>query len=669
MRWVDFIPEADVELKRQAPEASKALGAEVTFEFINANDLQPRITAAIQSGSGADIFQMLWNWPHLYANALVDVSDVAEPIGKAQGGFYDVFDASAKVNGRWLARSPRHRRQRHRLPPVVVHAEIGLKEFPKTWDEWREAGKKLKAKGKPVGQALGHSFGDPPTFAYPLLWTSAAPRSTRAARRSSSTARARLESVKFMQAFWKDACDEGGLAWDDTNNNRAFHAGELSATLNGASIYIVAKRQKDKIKDDKGEPLWQDIEHAALLPEGPAGQFALYGAFQHCGHEVLEEPEAGQGLPKWLHQKENYGKWFEVNEGYSVGAPRCGKSTRCGPRSTSRCRSSAGPRGNADARPPGPGHGQGHRGLYEVHHRRHVRQGRPGHQGRGRGEVGRGRAQEDLRRMTVRDPKGGPMKRRTFLKVTGIAGILAAHRAPAFAQGTKLHILRWVDFIPACDVELKRQAGEASKALGAEVQFEFINANDLQPRITAAIQSQSGPDIVHMLHNWPHLYENGLRRGQRPGRVAGQGAGRLLRAVGGVHEGGQPVHGPAPQHRPGLIAYRKSWFDEVGATTSPKTLRGLRQVGMKLKKKGHPLGQTLGHTFGDAPAWAYPAAVELRRDGDRQERQDGARQQGIGGGREVHDRPSGRTPATRAAWPGTTPTTTAPSWPARSAPR
>src|SRR5437016_12618041 len=103
VRWVDFIPEADVELKRQAPEASKALGAEVTFEFINANDLQPRITAAIQSGSGADIIQMLWNWPHLYANGLVDVSDVAEPLGKAQGGFYEAFEASARVNNRWHA--------------------------------------------------------------------------------------------------------------------------------------------------------------------------------------------------------------------------------------------------------------------------------------------------------------------------------------------------------------------------------------------------------------------------------------------------------------------------------------------------------------------------------------------------------------------------------------
>src|SRR5262249_14131980 len=100
VRWVDFIPQAAGALKRPAPEASRPLGAEVPFDFINANDLQPRITAAIQSGSGADIIQMLWNWPHLYANGLVDVSDVAEPLGKAQGGFYDVFDAAAKVNGK-----------------------------------------------------------------------------------------------------------------------------------------------------------------------------------------------------------------------------------------------------------------------------------------------------------------------------------------------------------------------------------------------------------------------------------------------------------------------------------------------------------------------------------------------------------------------------------------
>src|SRR3989449_1594306 len=103
VRWVDFIPESDVERKRQMPEASRALGAEVVLETINANDLQPRITAAIQSGSGADIFIMLYNWAQLYGSQLVDVSDLATSLARSEGGFYDVWPSSAHVGGLWLA--------------------------------------------------------------------------------------------------------------------------------------------------------------------------------------------------------------------------------------------------------------------------------------------------------------------------------------------------------------------------------------------------------------------------------------------------------------------------------------------------------------------------------------------------------------------------------------
>ena len=59
---------------------------------------------------------------------------------------------------------------------------------------------------------------------------------------------------------------------------------------------------------------------------------------------------------------------------------------------------------------------------------------------------------------------------RTFLKVgsavgavsalVGLDGILAARRAPAYAQGTKLHLLHWVDFVPEGDVELKRRIAQ-----------------------------------------------------------------------------------------------------------------------------------------------------------------------------------------------------------------
>src|SRR5436309_8708013 len=169
VRWVDFIPESDVELKRSMAEASKALGAEVTLETINANDLQPRITAAIQSGSGADIFNFQYNWPHLYQNGVVDVSDVANDVAKAEGGLYDVWAPSCQVNGKWLS-----------VPHSIVGnavayrrswlKEAGASTYPKTWDDTRKLFAILKKKGKPYGQTLGHTFGDAPTFTYPMTW-------------------------------------------------------------------------------------------------------------------------------------------------------------------------------------------------------------------------------------------------------------------------------------------------------------------------------------------------------------------------------------------------------------------------------------------------------------------------------------------------------------------
>ncbi len=319
VRWVDFIPEADVELKRQMPEASKALGAEVTLETINANDLQPRITAAIQSGSGADIFMFQYNWAHLYANAVVDVSDVANEVAKAQGGFYAVYPPSCRVGTRWLA-----------VPHSIIGnaiayrrswlKEVGADQFPKTWEDARKVFTELKKKGKPYGQTLGHTFGDAPTFTYPMLWTYGGAETDPSGKRVViSTEGATDSSVRFMQGFWKDACDEGGLAWDDTNNNRAFHAGEISATLNGASIYIVAKRQKDKIKDEKGEPMWQDIDHA-LLPGGPAGAFLLFLNHSHAVMKYSKNQKLAKDFLRWLHKKENFEKWFVISEGYSVGA-------------------------------------------------------------------------------------------------------------------------------------------------------------------------------------------------------------------------------------------------------------------------------------------------------------------------------------------------------------
>src|SRR2546425_3123039 len=112
---------------------------------------------------------MLYNWAQLYGSQLVDVSDLATALARSEGGFYDVWPSSAHVGGHWLA-----------VPHSIIGnavayrrswlREAGAHEYPKTWDEARKLFAQLKQKGKPYGQTLGHTFGDAPTFCYPMLW-------------------------------------------------------------------------------------------------------------------------------------------------------------------------------------------------------------------------------------------------------------------------------------------------------------------------------------------------------------------------------------------------------------------------------------------------------------------------------------------------------------------
>src|SRR5438270_5863351 len=104
LRWVDFVPASDEVLRKEiAPECQKVLGMTLNVETINGNDIQARTTAAIQSGSGPDVICGLNNWPQLYAESIVDVSDLAEEIGKAQEGFYKESTVVANDGKKWIA--------------------------------------------------------------------------------------------------------------------------------------------------------------------------------------------------------------------------------------------------------------------------------------------------------------------------------------------------------------------------------------------------------------------------------------------------------------------------------------------------------------------------------------------------------------------------------------
>jgi multiple sugar transport system substrate-binding protein len=321
LRWNDFVPASDQLLRREiAAECGKALGLKLNVETINANDIQARVTSAVQSGSGPDIVCALNNWPQLYAESVTDVSDLAEEIGKAQGGFYETSRVVANDGRRWIA-----------VPWSIVGLQIAYRKswfqevgyadgkFPQTWEEYREAGKKLKAKGRPIGQTLGHTFGDAPAFAYPYLWSWGGKEVEADGKTVVLNSKETVEAVRFMVGFWKDAHDEGGLAWDDSSNNRAFLSGTCCATLNGASIYIEALRKPDSYQTENGKPLKDDILHAPL-PKGPGGQFSFHVPFSNMLMGYSKNQKAAKDFLRWISSKEVFEKWFVSQKGFSVGA-------------------------------------------------------------------------------------------------------------------------------------------------------------------------------------------------------------------------------------------------------------------------------------------------------------------------------------------------------------
>lgn len=314
LRWNDFVPACDQLLRTKLlPEAEKALGIKVTYETVNGNDLQPRITSGIQSGAGPDLIMLFNNHPHLYKASLVDVSDVAEAVGKDQGGFYDISIGNCSSGGKWFS-----------MPMAIIgamnvyrkswFAEVGYNKFPETWDQYRDLGKKLKAKGYPIGQSLGQSFGDPPTFVYPLLWSYGVTEVDDKGKVVLNSKEA-VELVKWMTAAWKDSFDEGGLAWDDASNNRAFLAGTICSTLNGASIYIEALRKPEQYKTLEGKPLHEDCLHSPL-PAGPKGQFGMHTYTSHVVPSYSKNVAATKELLKFIHKQENYDQWFSTAQGF-----------------------------------------------------------------------------------------------------------------------------------------------------------------------------------------------------------------------------------------------------------------------------------------------------------------------------------------------------------------
>lgn len=308
-----FVPAAQDFFTKQAKDWGKQNGVDVTTDYINWPDLQPRTTSAVQAGSGPDIVEMWPGIPYLFADKLVDMTDLAEKWGQANGGYYDWVTKTASVNGQWKT-MPHGTSSIAVIYRTDLFKAAGYDTFPETWEDFFKAGKALKAAGHPLGQALGQSLGDPPSFCYPYMWSYGAMEVEEDGKTVAFNKPTFVDGMNTFIQAWKDAYDGTGLGWDDTGNNSAYLAGQISATLNGSSIYLSAN---DPTSKDSNPELAKNT-NCVPLPKGPTGQFCNLGSRSMGLLSYSKNQDAAKAFLGWFFSIDNYKAWIEAYKGYII---------------------------------------------------------------------------------------------------------------------------------------------------------------------------------------------------------------------------------------------------------------------------------------------------------------------------------------------------------------
>lgn len=176
---------------------------------------------------------------------------------------------------------------------------------------------------------------------------------------------------------------------------------------------------------------------------------------------------------------------------------------------------------------------------------------------------------------------------------TGLAAILALRKAPAFAQQRELRILKSSHFVPASDVEFKRQADEWGKQSRATVAVDMVPTGQMNAKKAAEVTARSGHDLTALWIGDQDLYFD------------------LLVDVGDVVEAIGKKLGPWQNPDDFMIrgvwkavpwyavvwplTYRTDLLERAGEKV-PDTWEDLYRAGKKLKVAGHPVGIAIGRS-------------------------------------------------------------------------
>ena len=305
LRWKRFVEAEDVAFMKIVDAFQKANNVTINVSNESYDDIQPKASVAANTGQGLDMVWGLYSLPFLFPAKCVDMSDVADHLGKVAGGWFESGEAYGKLDGKWIG-----------IPVAATGGLVnyrisamekaGHKEFPNDLASFADLIKGMNKNGTPAGMALGHASGDANGWLHWALWAHGGnliDKDNKVVVNSPETAKA-LEYVKVLY----DNFVPGTASWNDSSNNKAFLAGQLYLTVNGISIYVSAKKDNPQVAED--------MNHAHLPPGVDGKTRELHLGFPILVYNFTKYPQTCKAFTAFLLEPPQFNPWIEAAQGY-----------------------------------------------------------------------------------------------------------------------------------------------------------------------------------------------------------------------------------------------------------------------------------------------------------------------------------------------------------------
>jgi ABC-type glycerol-3-phosphate transport system substrate-binding protein len=308
-----YVPDANKALEASIAEWGRQKNVDPAVEYFTFDDIETKYVAAIETDSLPDVGQLQTISPARYhgMGRLADVTDVVTDLVRANGALLDSALPATRFGGRF-----------HAVPftyftdMLFVRTDLFKKAgvpYPKTWEEVREAARRIKAKGVmeyPLGQSWNRSADGYGVF-QALLYSYGGGWADEQGRYKSIMNDTWRTVLRWAtEIYTKDkTVPPDAMAWTGFGNNEAFLNGTIAMTFNGPSIYYVLEKE--------GRPLLKDTL-MLLKPAGPAGRnhdvFLLsFAVFTSTKHQDL-----AKDLIRFVMSTEEAGKYMRLSWGQMV---------------------------------------------------------------------------------------------------------------------------------------------------------------------------------------------------------------------------------------------------------------------------------------------------------------------------------------------------------------